>query len=607
LKWYYEIAIGSPNQRGSLFPQEEIPNIIRQYCKTSAVYRSVYMYPETAVPLIEEQESVKAYFDERTIEYVPIDIDKRKDTDIETIRRTIALCYELENKYKIDENQYNLYFSGTGFHIDLPASLFNFSVSKDLPYIVKTTMANMLGKDIDASIYSRTGLYRLNYSLNNKSELWKIPIKLADLLSEDIEHIKNLSRTYGQSTEIDYSFYEDWMGQQHGKGELTPYVCTAIPDIKSFTHVIEPINIVTCVQSLYNNGPQKGTRNMASMRIASHFRRNGIPSEAAKAALLKWNHNSLKEDLIIEHVENVYNRNYKYGCEDPILKKLCNTRCIYYKNKDYSVRLFTSADMQLMAEERASADFTGKTIDIATLLGQPEKDCIIFPGELVTVYGPTGSGKTAFVQHLVLGLNLLTGDIMQDAQLDTVYLSLELSPQLMHRRNLQMVSNLSKRKVISNLREVYQKAESSISHVKLRVNSGDLKDIEELVRQLAPRLLVVDYLDLVESDRRSEHEQLKNICHGLSSIAVRYDIIVIAVAQIRRDDARERVIDIFSGKGSGAIENASRKIIGLNGTPDSIKKHLKIMKNTDGELMEAHLLHNWSTLRLSINPEEMIL
>lgn len=603
MKWFYEIAIGSPTKRGSLFPQEDLPNIIEQYSKTNPIYRSVYMYPETAVEKLEEDGSVKNYFDDRWIEYIPIDIDKGKDTDEETIKRTLAICMLLENKYGLENGiNYTIWFSGSGFHIDISAKTFGFKPSPDLPYIVKTTMTNLLGKEIDPSVYSRTGLYRLGHSLNTKTDLYKTKISLEILMKGDINQIKTLAAS--RPDNFDFSHYDDYMGASEGAGELASLVCKHLPPIKTFDKVLEPINIATCIQTLYNNGPCRGNRNMASLRIASHFKRSGIPSEAAKAALLAWNNRSLKDDLIIEHVESVYNRNYKYGCEDPILKKICNTRCIYYKNKDYSVKLYSANDMQLMVEERENTNFEGKTIDLASLFGQYDKDCIIYPGELVTIMGPTGCGKTALAQHIVLGLDMLTGEINKDSQLDTVYLSLELSPQLMHRRNMQMVSNMSKRYVIANLRTVFQQSEQYLSHIKLRVNSGDIKDIEELVRTLTPKVLVIDYLDLVESEKRSEHEQLKNIAHGLSSIAVRYDMIVIAIAQVGRDYAREHLLDLYAGKGSGAIENASRKVLGLNGQANNPKKHFSVFKNTDGELIEADLFHNALTLRFNIDNKE---
>ena len=49
------------------------------------------------------------------------------------------------------------------------------------------------------------------------------------------------------------------------------------------------------------------------------------------------------------------------------------------------------------------------------------------------------------------------------------------------------------------------------------------------------------------------------------------------------------MLDLYAGKGSGAIENASRKVIGLNGQSDSTVRAVKLFKNTDGELFDTQV------------------
>ena len=56
-----------------------------------------------------------------------------------------------------------------------------------------------------------------------------------------------------------------------------------------------------------------------------------------------------------------------------------------------------------------------------------------------------------------------------------------------------------------------------------------------------------------------------------------------------REYSRNEVLDLYAGKGSGAIENASRKVIGLNGQADENTKHINLYKNTDGELFSTSL------------------
>ena len=72
-------------------------------------------------------------------------------------------------------------------------------------------------------------------------------------------------------------------------------------------------------------------------------------------------------------------------------------------------------------------------------------------------------------------------------------------------------------------------------------------------------------------------------------MAVNMYLIIIQVSQVAREYSKNEALDLYAGKGSGAIENASRKVIGLNGQADSPKKTLSMYKNTDGGLFSVDL------------------
>ena len=75
----------------------------------------------------------------------------------------------------------------------------------------------------------------------------------------------------------------------------------------------------------------------------------------------------------------------------------------------------------------------------------------------------------------------------------------------------------------------------------------------------------------------------------MSNLAVNYDMIIIQLSQTSREYARSGTLDIYSGKGSGAIENASRKLMVLEGDSKTRQRRLKMVKSTDGELWEVPL------------------
>ena len=48
-------------------------------------------------------------------------------------------------------------------------------------------------------------------------------------------------------------------------------------------------------------------------------------------------------------------------------------------------------------------------------------------------------------------------------------------------------------------------------------------------------------------------------------------------------------MDLYAAKGSGAIENASRKVIGITGSSDEAGKKVSLFKNSDGDLFDVEL------------------
>jgi archaellum biogenesis ATPase FlaH len=572
---YVEIAKGTPGNRGYLISKNDLGNFINE----NPLYRSVYLYDDEALKYVEDNGTLKNYFGVRYIDKVPIDIDKGGNSDEKTLDVLRGVILELEDA-DITEQSFQCFFSGSGYHVDLAGGLFNFKAGVDLPYMVKQTLKSLI-PDLDSSIYMRTGIYRVQHTINQKTNLYKIPLYRDEVMNLDAADILKLA-------EVNRSDYT-YLGLK-GDGELEHTVKEEVPDVQVFNKISEPTKIVPCVQSMLNQGAKQGNRHITALRIVSHFKRHGIPSHYAKVMMLHWNNKSMPEKEIMEMVENVYNRNYKYGCQDSVMVEHCKTQCLFFNKKDYMIDVKSSTDMQSELHERLNTDFSGKTIDLGRALGI-DKESVIYPGELVTIFGPTGSNKTTFAQNLALGVDFVNDRIVKDWQIPTLFLSLELSSWYMHRRHLQIVSGVTKQEANDNYTELYKKHEEEMSHLMVQTISPTLDKIAEKVRELEPSLVIVDYIDLVDTPHniRGEYEKIKYISHGLSSMAVNNDMIVIQVSQVSREYSRNEVLDLYAGKGSGAIENASRKVIGLNGQSNSATRAVRLFKNTDGELFDTEV------------------
>ena len=244
----------------------------------------------------------------------------------------------------------------------------------------------------------------------------------------------------------------------------------------------------------------------------------------------------------------------------------CNPKCIYYKRKDYLVDVQSSDEMQKSLEERLTTDFTGRAFNFGKMMGVKE-DCMFYPGDLVTIFGPTGSSKTTLAHNIALGYDAANNRIDTDLQIPTLYLSLELASWYMHRRSLQIAGEYSKDAVSANYQQIYPTVADKLKHINVQTVAPTLEQIQVKIQELQPSLVIVDYIDLVDTPPhvKGEYEQVKYISHGLSNMAVNNDIIILQISQVSREYSRNEVLDLYAGKGSGAIENASRKVIGLNG------------------------------------------
>ena len=541
----------------------------------------MYNYSADAVDFAAiNHNSLRNYYGIRSIKSILIDIDKEKNTDEFTLNKCKSILYELTNDLELTEDNFRIFFSGSGYHITIPNSIFNFSASENLPFQVKETMLKLF-PDIDPMVYMRTGLYRVPHTINQKTNLYKIPLTYQEAMTLSPEDIHKLA----ESPRIEFPYKE-----VIGDGELEEMVVTQIPRTRTLGKVMEPRNVATCIQTMYKNKAQEGSRHTTLLRIVSHFRRHGIPSEAAKAALLDWNNGSLQEQEIITQVEYAYNKGYKYGCQDVLMKEHCNPKCMYYKRKDYEVEVKNVQDLQKELDERLTTDFTGKSYHLSKALGV-EAECSFYPGDLVTIFGPTGSSKTTLAHNIALGYDHLNDTIDGKLQIPTLYLSLELSAWYMHRRSMQIASGLDKATVTKQYKELFPHYENSLSHMVIQTVAPTIEQIQAKITELQPSMVIVDYIDLVETPNhvKGEYEQVKYISHSLSNMAVNNDIIIVQVSQVSRDYSRNQVLDLYAGKGSGAIENASRKVIGLNGQANSSAKEVKLFKNTDGELFETQL------------------
>ena len=115
----------------------------------------------------------------------------------------------------------------------------------------------------------------------------------------------------------------------------------------------------------------------------------------------------------------------------------------------------------------------------------------------------------------------------------------------MHCRNLQIVAGKEKKDVRENFEEVYKDNKHLVSHLVVQTISPTLEQIKEKIREMQPKCVVVDYIDLIDTPYKDEYGQIRYISHNLSNMAVNNDIIIIQLSQVSREYSRNQVMYLY--------------------------------------------------------------
>ena len=604
---YYELAEYRASNRNRLILAENISHAILEKGADRPLFRSVFWYTEDIVDYLKTNKSVSSYRGIRGIDSIPIDIDKGSNSDTYTKEKLLKFLDKLE-EIGLDDQAYQIYFSGTGFHIFIDNSAFDFQPSTYLPEQVSQTLYN-IGLIDDSSIIRGNQLIRLENSLNEKSNLYKIPLSIEEVRTLSLDQIRELAR----SQRLDFVVEE-----KNGRGILEKFVVPSF-EFDSGDKIIPSSwkkggrvdegkfdnRYAICIQKLYELGPREGSRNNTVMRIASHCKRQGMPEDFTIAGLLFWNsktNQSLDDRVIIDKVHQVYNKPYRYGCNDIIMKEFCNPNCLFYKHKNLDkTGLLNVSDLDRAFEERLQIiENKDRYINLKNIFGL-DVDCVLYPGELVVFQGDTGINKTSIIQNIMLGVDMVN-DLVRPPELQIIYYGPELSAGVIQLRNYCIVTGYTEDEVIKHKDELY-KYHTALEHIAVQTGILTIEGIEQLILDYQPQVLVIDYYEQVEHPawNRSPTMAIAEISKSLSVMAQKYNIILIAISQVNRASAVNKDVGIHSGFGSGAVEKTARRLFTITGEQDSPYRIINHVKANSDVLWKNVILErqdNWRFRRI---------
>ena len=563
---YVEIVQGSLTNRGSFIAPSQIKNYLKPEVE---LYKSYFSFDEKIKEHIQAgRKTASGFIGNFYLRTIILDIDKKSDTLEYLLTRVRNIVDRLIKDFDLLEENIALWFSGNGIHIQIP-DVFGFTPSNNLPQIVKATIERWF-PEADTKPVNPRGLIRVPFSYNPKSGLYKTNIPTTDIWFIASEKILEMAKKFEPKT-IKYN----------AEGITTNAEWIVLPQIKVETEQLpsqNPNNIVTCMQLCYNEGEKEGTRHERLLRMVSWQRRSGTPANAI-IPMMKAYAPSVEPYEIEKIVIDTYNKGYQYGCNDVVMKHFCDSRCIFHKNKDYAPNIVTSGDMEKAFGKYVKGDWKARSFNLKNFF-MLRDDFWIEPGLLCTFIGGTGLNKTSLLQNLIVNERHLT---------PILYLSTEFGNRLLFRRFIQIAHAMGKEEVMEYYQTHTNHLSNSISHIHYLNAIPNAKEIEKLVVQHQPRIVVIDVIDDIS---------YPNMQHGVASqemmaaelkqLAEKHEVILLLVHHIKKSDAFDdrgnpKELTVHSGKGSSAIEQKSDLVIGIEGKATDNKRIIKSLKSRDNE------------------------
>tara|TARA_X000001388_G_scaffold52188_1_gene37894 strand:- start:18918 stop:20741 length:1824 start_codon:yes stop_codon:yes gene_type:complete len=595
--WYLEYAVSAISNRNHLCKLNDFPSIASKN-KGSEIYRSMFLYDSDIVDFVTKNGTVTGFNGVQGVDKLVIDIDYVKndnDNGNQTKNKVLDVIDNM-TKLLIEPEHYNIWFSGKGFHIHL-GNVYGFEDSNTLSKQVRATMQRDFGEHIDI-IYDSRRLIRAGHSYHKGSRLFKIPIAYSELEELDYSEITELART------VRTDFKPHKIKQEKIKS-LDPMDMSRknIEEVRKVFDNAKGISTryITCVQHIYNAGHVPSNRHKHLLALVSIWRKKYAFDKVACDHLARAYMAKMETPLppveTSKIVSDAFKNDYNYGCNHPVLQPYCDSKCLLFrwKNLDEESTILNAEGMTNKLIEYLTTDYTDRSFDLKSIFPFMQRSHMFTTGQLITLIGDTGLGKTAFYQYLIVRLQ----------NIKTLFLSLEVDDITMTRRFLQAALKMTKMEVISALKnkdqDIIDKAMKGIEHIQLETTCPDIDNLASVVSESGAKIVVVDTIDRVKAKYAGKDDFARQeiIANGLKDLAMKEDVMVLAVHHISKSASynfkETNTLDVHSGKGNSAIEQKSDQYIAFQGKEQSKSRVVRSLKARDESMFEMLLNYNWET------------
>lgn len=481
------------NDAGRLIPLSDFNDsaILQNYLKENPNtdwYSSLFTFGEEAKQYFEKNNnSIKGYNGKATTNTLVFDFDSKVDLNIAK-DDAMRLLGELQTQGIDVTKSVRVFFSGSkGFHVELyTKKLFTPEECKELSLWIKRIFKL---PTLDTVIYNTTRLYRINNTINPKSNLYKIELEPEDLVNLTIDQIKEKAKTtfitnFATAVPTDNLKFIDTFKILYMKKPLSVVVesteeIDGIKGIDTIDFNECPRNQPRCIFALSKGimKPGLGERNVLFLRLAAYYRGQGFAKEVALSTLVGIAELNAKlypdaEPYTKDELENTVVKSV-YGSTtfkqipgasgvDPkneLVKKYCDalgektTRkcCLHSRgeSRETTVQIESVSD----SFEHFASNFEKNTVK--TGINFIDENMNIAVGTTTLLVGATGSGKTTAALNVMENANALG--------LHTVFFSLDMHKNLIYLKLAQKLTNYTQQQILDFYKN---KDHNKISYIK---------------------------------------------------------------------------------------------------------------------------------------------
>lgn len=586
---YIEIAQGGVKHRGIIIQEDQLTDKIEENrISKDELYYTIWTFDNSLKEHFKHYQTIRSFRGKASLNYIIFDIDKGDDTDEFVLRRAQEFARRLQQDWDVRPEELRIYYSGRGYHFYMP-NYFKFEESETIRQEVKNTVQEHF-PEVDLAVYGATSLIRAPYSLNKKTDRFKIPLSASELFNLKAEEIIHLS----ESNEL-----RDVDEMEEMERDFSSFVVKAKVEREAIQYRDEPTKIVTCMQHLYNRGATNGTRHIEGMRLISAWRRQGVPKSAIVDLMCHWAPSMEKYELE-RMVNDIFDKGYRYGCSDHIMSKFCDNKCIFYTHKNYTVDITQPDELEALLIDHAVNMPFKKYIDLDVVfkLDNPYR---IYEGEFVVIAGETKIGKSCLAQNIVVNTPHMRWLVMP----------LENGRVLDGRRYLQIAYGWGKEETYDNLTKFGKGLIQKINHVKMSDSAIALTDLHKLINDSEADAVLIDTIDQIRVIDKNGKEttdytaKTDALAIGLTDIKRVSNKIIIVVHHISKrggedEDGRRKALTIHSLKGASAIEQKADKVISIEGNRDDEERVIRSLGARDESPFKKNVRFNKETFRLEV-------